>query len=158
MITVKKKVMINDMAFQVIDSILGLVTNERITFRKPFRMTIRSLIGFRDFNYIRSQALQLLSRWRTGPAHCEVMGVFTKELITFQQSFAFTSPQNQAFWWITIQSALFSRLKSLIWKSFEFIKGQVRFSDQERVRIMIRNGFWIVIRSFVNRPIVLYLI
>ena len=44
--------------------------------------------------------------------------------------------------------------KSLIWKSFLFTKGKIRLSNQERVRITYRNGFWNVFRSFVNRPYV----
>ena len=47
---------------------------------------------------------------------------------------------------------LFSRFKSLIWKSFAFTKGKIRLSNQEWVRITFRNGFRNVIRSFVNRP------
>ena len=57
-------------------------------------------------------------------------------------------------WRITIQIALFSHFKSLIWKSFVFTMGKIRLSNQERVRITIRNGFRNVILSFVNRPIV----
>ena len=45
-----------------------------------------------------------------------------------------------------------THFKSLIWKSFVFIKGKIRLSNQERVRITIRNGFRNVICSFVNRP------
>ena len=51
----------------------------------------------RDLNYMHSQALQPPSRSQTGSAHCEVMGLFTMEWTTFQKSFTFTSPQNQAF-------------------------------------------------------------
>ena len=50
------------------------------------------------------------------------------------------------------KTPLFSRFKSLIWKSFAFTKGKIRLSNQERVRITFRNGFRNVIRSFVNRP------
>ena len=49
---------------------------------------------------------------------------------------------------ITIQNALFSRFKSLIWKSYAPTKGTIRLSNQERVRITIRNA----VRHFVNRP------
>ena len=31
-------------------------------------------------------------------------------------------------------------------------KGKIRLSNQERVRITVRNSFWNVIGSFVNRP------
>ena len=48
----------------------------------------------------------------------------------------------------------FLRFKSLIWKSFAFTKSKNRLSKQERVRILIRNGFRNVIRSFAHRPIV----
>ena len=53
---------------------------------------------------------------------------------------------------ITIQNVFFLRFESLIWKSFAFTQGKIRLSNQERVRLTIRNGFWNVIRSFVNRP------
>ena len=38
----------------------------------------------RDLNYVRSHALQTLSQSRTGSAHCDVMGLFTRERITLQ--------------------------------------------------------------------------
>ena len=75
--------------------------------------------------------------------------------ITFQKSFVFTCPQNQAFYrWITIENAPFSCFKSLIWKSFAFTKGNIRLLNQERFRITFWNGFRNVIHSFVNRPCV----
>ena len=66
-----------------------------------------------NLNYVRSQALQPLSRSRTGSVHCEVifcsycadwpMHGFSAHFqnahaqITFRKSVAFTRPQNQAF-------------------------------------------------------------
>ena len=51
------------------------------------------------------------------------------------------------------KTPIFSRFKSLIWKSFAFTKGKIRLSNQERVRITIQNRFQNVNRSLVNKPI-----
>ena len=77
--------------------------------------------------------------------------------ITFRKSLAFTCPQNQAFHANHDPKRLYfshfkMHFKSLIWESFAFTKGKIRLSNQERVRIMFRNGFRHAIRSFVNRP------
>ena len=120
-------------------------------------------------NYVRSQALQPPSRSRTGSAHCEVifcsycadrpMHGFSTH---FQNAHTHKSRFERALRsqvlrirlsrWITIQNAIFSHFKSLIWKNFAFTKGKIRLSNQERVRITIRNRFRNVIRSFANRP------
>ena len=96
---------------------MGLFTKERITFRKLVSDRDPLPDWVRDLNYMRSQALQTSFRSRTGSAHCEVifcsycavradwpMHGFSAHFqnaharITFRKSFAFTCPQNQAFY------------------------------------------------------------
>ena len=115
----------------------------------------------RDLNYMRSQALQTPSQSQTGSAHCEVifcsycavradwsMHGFSAHFqnaharITFRKSFAFTCPQNQAFYVDHDPKRQIFGFKSLIWKSFAITKGKIRLSNQERVRIPFWNVFW----------------
>ena len=51
------------------DKTLAVFTKEWITFRKTFRTAFWD----RDFNYVRSHALQTPSQSRPGSAHCEVI-------------------------------------------------------------------------------------
>ena len=154
----------------------GLFTKERITFRKPFRIAIRFLIGFVIWTTcVHKHCKRTPSQSRTGSAHCEVifcsycavradwpMHGFSVHFqnahtrITFRKSFAFTCPQNQAFYdpKCPLYSVSKAHFKSLIWKSFAFTKGKIRLSNQERVRFAFQNGFRNVIPSFVNRPTV----
>ena len=75
--------------------------------------------------------------------------------ITFQKSFAFTSPQESGFLGGSrSKTPLSSHFKSLIWKNFAFTKGKFRLLNRERVRITIQNGFGNAIHSFVNRPFI----
>ena len=151
---------------------MGLFTKEWITFWKPFRIAIRFMIGDRDLNYVRSQALHTPSQSRTGSAHCEAIfcsycavradwpkhgfsAHFQNEhaWIMFRKSFAFTCSQNQAFYANHDPKRLFFRVSKHVSKAW-FKKVKIRLSNQERVRITFQNGFRNVIQSFVNRPIV----
>ena len=128
----------------------------------------------RDLNYVHSQALQTPFQSRTGSAHCEVifcsyctvctewpMHGFSAHFqnahvqITFRKSFAFTCPQNQAFYvdhdpkrtFFHISKAHF---KSPIWKSFVLsqrvkscIAGfQIRKGSESRSETAI--GMWFI--------------
>ena len=149
---------------------MGLFTKERITFWKPFRIAIRFLIGFviwttcvhmrwkRRLDHRRDLHTTFLLRrlthaWlqRAFPSFQARTNHVPRELCvhTSLESGFLASRR------ITIQNALFSRLKphfkNPIWKSFAFTKGK-RLSNQERVRITFRNGFRNVNRFFVNRP------
>ena len=55
---------------------------------------------------------------------------------------------------ITIQNALFLAFQKPDLKELCIHKGKIRLSNQERVRITIRNSFQNMICSFVNRPTV----
>ena len=115
----------------------------------------------RDLNYVHSQALQPPSQSRTGSAHCEVifcsycpdwpMHGFSTHFqnaharITFRKSFAFTSPQNQAFYAHHNPKRPILYFKSLIWKSFAFTKGkksgfQIRKGSESRSEMAF--GMW----------------
>ena len=120
---------------------MDLFAKERIMFRKLFRITFHFLIGFRDLNYVRSQALQLPPRSQTGSAHCEVMGLFTvseshsEELSVHKSSESGFLVRSRS----KTPSFLCVCFKLLIWKSFAFTKGKIRLLNQERVRITISN-------------------
>ena len=103
---------------------------------------------------------------QTGSAHCEVifysyctvhadwpMHGFSVHFqnahaqITFRKSFAFTCPRIRLSTWILIKNTLFPRFKSLIWKSFEFSKGKIRLSNQERAESCSETSFgmWFIL-------------
>ena len=117
----------------------------------------------RYLNYVRSQALHTSSQSRTGSAHCEVifcsycavradwpMHDFSAHFqnaharITFRKSFAFTCPQNQAFYADHDPKRPFFAFQKPDWKSFAFTKGKIRLSNQEWVQITFRNSFWLL--------------
>ena len=120
----------------------------------------------RDLNYVRSHALQTPSQSQSGSAHCEVifcshcavradwpMHGFSTHFqnaharINFLKSFAFTWPRIRLSMWITIQNALFSHFKSLIWNSFAFTRAIIRLSNQERAESRSETSFgtWFVL-------------
>ena len=124
---------------------------------------------------MRSLASQTPSQAQTGSAHCEVIffcllrsprwlihawrqrafpkctrtNHVTKELCVHMSSESGFLRGSRS------KTPFISHFKSLIWKSFAFTKGKIRLSNQERVWITFRNGFWNMICSFVNRSNVL---
>ena len=116
----------------------------------------------RDLNYVRSQAVAnanpnhitgsaLIDPWMTS-ARISKMHTHKSRSERALRSHVLRIRLSM---WITIQNApFFGSFKSLIWKSFAFAKSKIRLSNQERVWITFQNGFRNVIRSFVNRPVI----
>ena len=122
---------------------LGLFTKERITFRKPFRIAIRFLIGFVIWTiHVRSQALQppvsitnricalrgnilfLLRRL----AHAWLQRAFPKCARTNhvpKELCIHKSSESGFLGGSRSKTPPFLCFKSLIWKSFAFTKGKI---------------------------------
>ena len=150
---------------------MDLFTKERIMFRKPFRITIHFLIGFVIWTTCVHMHCNRLSQSQTGSVHCEV--IFCSycadwPMHGFSAHFQKCACKNHVpklkralrshvlgirlARRITIQNALFSRFKSLIWKSFAFTEGKFRLSNQEMGQNHDPKWPRNVILSFVNRP------
>ena len=127
--------------------IVAVFTKEWITFRRMFRIAISFVIGI----VIWTTCVHMHRKCRpnheqdlrTARYYCAVRADWPMHglsvhfqnahaRITFRKSFAFTCPRIRLSMWITIQNALLSRFKSLIWKSFAFTKGKIGLSNQER--------------------------
>ena len=100
---------------------LGLFTKEHITFQKPFRIAIRFVIGLVIDPCMASACI---SKMRMHESRSE------RALRSQRVKSAFLGGSRS-------KNCLFSRFKSLIWKSFAFTKGKIRLSNQERDRIHV---------------------
>ena len=150
---------------------MGLFTKERITFRKPFRIAIRFLIGFviwtmcvhmhckRRPNHEQEVIILFLLRSPHWLTHAWLQRAFPKCTRTNhvpERTLCSHVLRIRLSTQITIQNTLYSPFQNAFQKpdlkEFAFPKGTIRLSNRERVRITFRNGFRNAIHFFVNRP------
>ena len=103
-----------------------------------------------DLNYVRCRLCTIASGLRADFAFLSSLPVHTNDSCS-ERALCSQVLRIRLSRRIMIQNAISSRFKSLIWKSFVFTKGKIRLSNQERVRIMIWNGFRNMICTFCEQ-------